>query len=164
MKRRVLLLSAAATLMLSACASKFKRYNGPKVTRVIVYKGQRKMHLMHFGEALRSYEFDLGFAPYGHKGEEGDGRTPEGEYIINRRNPNSKFHLSIGINYPNANDIANAKAAGVKSGGDIFIHGQPNAFVPKGADWTAGCIAVTNKEMERVYAMVDNGTPISIYP
>ena len=114
MKRRVLLLSAAATLILSACASKFKRYNGPKVTRVIVYKGQRKMHLMNFGEALRSYEFDLGFAPYGHKGEEGDGRTPEGEYIINRRNPNSKFHLSIGINYPNANDIANAKAAGVK--------------------------------------------------
>lgn len=163
MKRRIFLLSLASTAFLSACASKFKRYNGPEVTRVIVYKGQRKMHLMHRGKALRSYDIGLGFAPYGHKGEEGDGRTPEGNYIIDRRNPNSKFHLSIGINYPNAQDVAKARAAGVKPGGDIFIHGRPSAYSKGGRDWTAGCIAVTNREMETIYAMVKNGTPISIY-
>lgn len=164
MKRRVLLLSMVSTLALSACGSKFKRYNGPRVTRVIVYKGQRKMHLMHNGKALRSYDIGLGFAPYEHKREEGDGRTPEGEYIIDRRNPNSEFHLSIGIDYPNAQDIAKAKAAGVKPGGDIFIHGRPSKYAKGGRDWTAGCIAVTNKEIEQIYAMVENGTPISIYP
>ena len=163
MKRRVLLLSMVSALALSACSSKFKRYNGPQVTRVIVYKGQRKMHLMHKGRALQSYDIGLGFAPYEHKREEGDGRTPEGEYIIDRRNPNSEFHLSIGINYPNAQDIAKAKAAGVSPGGDIFIHGRPSKYAKGGRDWTAGCIAVTNKEMERIYAMVQDGTPISIY-
>jgi murein L,D-transpeptidase YafK len=164
MKRRVLLLSMASMAFLSACASKFKRYNGPQVTRVVVLKGQRKMHLLHRGETLRSYDISLGFAPFEHKREEGDGRTPEGEYIIDRRNPNSQFHLSIGINYPNAQDIAKAKAAGVKPGGDIFIHGRPKKYAKGGRDWTAGCIAVTDKEMERIYAMVQNGTPISIYP
>ncbi|MGB7319500.1 MAG: L,D-transpeptidase family protein [Planktotalea sp.] len=164
MKRRILLLSMASAFVLSACASKFKRYHGPEVTRVIVYKGQRKMHLMHKGEALRTYDIGLGFAPFEHKREEGDGRTPEGEYIIDRRNPNSEFHLSIGINYPNEQDVAKAKAAGVKPGGDIFIHGRPSKYAKGGRDWTAGCIAVTNKEMERIYAMVENGTPISIFP
>ncbi|WP_293450529.1 L,D-transpeptidase family protein [Planktotalea sp.] len=164
MNRRFLLLSTAALFALSACASKFKRYNGPRVTRVIVYKGQRKMHLMSGSRTLKSYDIGLGFAPYEHKSEEGDGRTPEGEYIIDRRNPNSKFHLSIGINYPNAQDVVKAKAAGVKPGRDIFIHGRPPMFAKGGRDWTAGCIAVTDKEMERIYAMVKNGTPISIYP
>lgn len=165
MKRRTFLLAASAMAFLSACASKFKRYNGPEVTRVVVFKGQRKMHLLHHGKPLKTYDVALGFAPYHHKREEGDGRTPEGEYIIDRRNPNSDFHLSIGIDYPNEQDVARALAAGVKPGGDIFIHGQPNAFrgKKKGGDWTAGCIAVTNKEMEDVYAMVRDGTPISIY-
>lgn len=164
MNRRFLMLSGVAALALSACSSKFKTYNGPQVTRVIVYKGQRKMHLMHKNKALRSYDIDLGFAPYKHKFEEGDGRTPEGEYIIDRRNPNSNFHLSIGIDYPNAQDIAKARAAGVSPGGDIFIHGRPDKYAKAGPDWTAGCIAVSNREMERIYAMVKNGTPISIYP
>ena len=164
MKRRAFLLSTASALLLTACSSKFKRYNGPRVTRVIVFKGQRKMHLMHHDKALRSYDIGLGFAPYHHKREEGDGRTPEGEYIIDRRNPNSKFHLSLGIDYPNARDIAKARAAGVSPGGDIFIHGRPPIYAKGGRDWTAGCIAVTDKEMEVVYSMVENGTPISIYP
>lgn len=164
MKRRFFLLSTASAVLLTACSSKFKRYNGPRVTRVIVFKGQRKMHLMHNGKALRSYDIGLGFAPYEHKREEGDGRTPEGEYTIDRRNPNSQFHLSIGIDYPNANDIAKARAAGVSPGGDIFIHGRPPLYAKGGRDWTAGCIAVTDKEIEQIYAMVENGTPISIYP
>lgn len=159
--RIFLILSLAA--FLPSCASKFKSYYGPEVTRVVVYKGKRKMHLMHKNRVLRSYDVGLGFAPYGHKGEEGDGRTPEGDYLIDRRNPNSEFHLSIGINYPNQNDVARARAAGVSPGGDIFIHGRPNKYAKGGRDWTAGCIAVTNKEMEKIYSMVKNGTPISIY-
>ena len=151
---------------LSACGSKFKTYNGPEVTHVVVKKTERKMYLLHHDRVLESYDFDLGFAPTGHKFEEGDGRTPEGTYLIDRRNPNSKFHLSIGISYPNAFDRAMAFRSGKSPGGDIFIHGQPNGFKGrrKGVDWTAGCIAVKNKEIEWIYAMVKDGTPITIYP
>lgn len=163
MRRILLVCLMLSALVLSGCASKFKRYYGPEVTRVIVFKDARKLHLMHGNKTLRSYNIDLGFAPFHHKREEGDGRTPEGHYVIDRRNPNSKFHLSIGIDYPNARDVARARAAGVDPGGEIFIHGQPNLFKPKTSDWTAGCIAVSNREMEQIYAMVKNGTPISIY-
>lgn len=163
--RRFLFL--ALPLGLAACArepSKFLVYKGPAVTRVLVYKGARRMHLMHFDRVLASYEIDLGFAPVGHKNFEGDGRTPEGEYTIDRRNPNSRFHLSIGISYPNEADIAFAKAAGKSPGGDIFIHGRPRAYQNGKRDWTWGCIAVTDAEMEVIYSMVNDGTPISIFP
>lgn len=159
-----------ATLMLAAvavsgCSSKFKTYRGPEVTRVVVLKDQRRMHLFHNDKVLTSYDFDLGFAPVGDKKIEGDGKTPEGHYFIDRRNPNSEFHLSIGISYPNAADRAEAAAMGKSPGGDIFIHGRPNGFSGKlDPDWTAGCISVTNKEMEMIYAMVQDGTPISIFP
>jgi murein L,D-transpeptidase YafK len=150
---------------LSACSSKFKTYNGPEVTHVVVNKSERKMYLLHNDKVLEDYDFDLGFAPVGHKVKEGDGRTPEGTYLIDRRNPNSKFHLSIGISYPNMVDRAQAYAQGESPGGDIFIHGQPNGFKGrKGPDWTAGCIAVSNKEVEWIYAMVKDGTPITLYP
>jgi murein L,D-transpeptidase YafK len=163
--RRFLFL--ALPLGLAACArepSKFLVYKGPAVTRVLVYKGARRMHLMHFDRVLASYEIDLGFAPVGHKNFEGDGRTPEGEYTIDRRNPNSRFHLSIGISYPNEADIAFAKAAGKSPGGDIFIHGRPRVYQDGKRDWTWGCIAVTDAEMEVIYSMVNDGTPISIFP
>lgn len=150
---------------LSACGSKFKTYNGPEVTHVVVNKTERKMYLLHHNRVLEDYDFDLGFAPTGHKAEEGDGRTPEGTYLIDRRNPNSKFHLSIGISYPNQFDRAQAYARGKSPGGDIFIHGQPNNFKGRnGPDWTAGCIAVKDKEIEWIYAMVRDGTPITIQP
>ncbi|GAA6209738.1 L,D-transpeptidase family protein [Cognatishimia sp. WU-CL00825] len=160
---RIFALFLAALLVLSACSSKFQTYNGPEVTRVVVFKEQRKMYLMHHKKVLKSYDVGLGFAPAGHKQREGDGRTPEGEYKINRRNPNSEFHLSIGISYPNANDRAYAARNGFSPGGDIFIHGKPPKFAKAPNDWTAGCIAVTNREIQEVYAMVTNGTPISIY-
>jgi len=148
---------------LSACSStKFKTYNGPEVTRVIVNKGNREMFLLHEDRVLKHYDIDLGFTPVGQKVSEGDGRTPEGEYLIDRRNPNSSFYLSIGINYPNEQDIAKARAAGVNPGGDIFIHGGP--IGPYGPDWTAGCISVTNDEIEDIYAMVNDGTPVLITP
>ena len=150
---------------LSACSpSKFRDYDGPEVTRVVVDKGDRRMYLLHHGEVLKSYHVELGFTPEGHKQFEGDGKTPEGHYLIDRRNPNSDFHLSLGISYPNEEDIAFAKAQGQSPGGDIFIHGKPNKKTGTGPDWTAGCISVTNRQMEDVYAMVKNGTPITLQP
>ncbi|MDF1716524.1 MAG: L,D-transpeptidase family protein [Antarcticimicrobium sp.] len=163
MKRRTFTFGAAASLALAGCSSsKFLTYRGPEVTSVVVNKGARSMYLLHHAEILKSYAVDLGFAPVGHKTFEGDGRTPEGTYLIDRRNPNSDFHLSLGISYPNEQDVARAREMGKRPGGDIFIHGQPLAFRPKGPDWTAGCIAVKNREIELVYAMVREGTPITL--
>ncbi|MEM9708335.1 MAG: L,D-transpeptidase family protein [Pseudomonadota bacterium] len=155
----------ALALVLSGCAteSKFKKYVGPEVTRVIVLKEARKMYLLHGNRALRSYDVALGFEPEGHKVRYGDGKTPEGTYTIDRRNPRSAFHLSIGISYPNARDVAVARRLGVDPGGNIFIHGESALGALRGRDWTWGCIAVTNEEMEEIYAMVRDGTPISIY-
>ena len=149
---------------LAGCASKFKTYNGPEVTRVVIYKESRKMYLLHGQEVLKTYDIGLGFAPNGDKTIRGDGRTPEGDYLVDRRNPNSEFHLSIGIDYPNEQDVAYAKSIGENPGGDIFIHGRPWKYRKGGRDWTAGCIAVTNWEIEDIYAMVKTGTVVSIYP
>ena len=159
---RSLLVLIVTLLVLGSC-SQFPEYNGPEVTRIVVHKSERQMVLYHHDQVLETYEIELGFAPEGHKFEYGDGRTPEGDYVIDRRNPNSQWYLSIGISYPNAADIAAAQAAGVDPGGDIFIHGTPRPF-RRADDWTVGCIAVTNAEMRQIYAMVDLGTPITIYP
>lgn len=148
----------------SACATKFKTYDGPEVTRVVVYKQRHQMYLMHNDKVIKRYHIELGFSPTGDKKIEGDGRTPEGEYLIDRRNPNSAFYLSIGISYPNAADRAEAKALGKPPGGDIFIHGGRRRTDPNTPDWTAGCISVSNKQMRDIYAMVKNGTRISIFP
>lgn len=154
----------AAVMALSGCASKFKKYNGPEVTRVVVHKQKRVMYLMHGTRALKAYRFRLGFAPVGHKRVEGDGRTPEGHYVIDTRNPDSNYHLSLRINYPNTRDVEVARRLGRSPGGDIFIHGSPGPYAYLMNDWTWGCIAVSNDEMEDIYAMVRDGTPISIYP
>lgn len=153
----------ALIALLSGCSSKFRSYNGPEVTRVLVYKESRRLYLLHDKTVLKSYRIGLGFAPRGDKKVEGDGRTPEGHYLIDRRNPNSRYHLSIGINYPSKRDVAEAKKLGKEPGGDIFIHGQGRNFSFLIPDWTWGCIAVTNDEIEEIYAMVRDGTPISIY-
>ncbi|MEM6372023.1 MAG: L,D-transpeptidase family protein [Pseudomonadota bacterium] len=162
--RRAFLLGGVAAF-LAGCADKFRGYNGPPVARVRVYKSKRLMVLDGHKRVLKTYPIGLGFAPEGHKQFEGDGKTPEGRYVIDRRNPNSLFHLSIGVSYPNAQDRAFARAQGKSPGGDIFIHGGPRAGIDDmdKKDWTAGCIAVTNRQMEQVYAMVRNGTPIEIY-
>jgi len=158
--RRSLLVGA--TLGVAGCSSAAPQYVGPNVTRIQVFKEKRRMELLHERTLLRSYEFDLGFAPIGDKQQEGDGRTPEGAYRIDRRNPNSRFHLSLGISYPDRNDIAAARARGVDPGGDIFIHGTPERWANT-PDWTWGCIAVTNAEMDEIYGMVETGTLIYIY-
>ena len=156
-------LAVSLIVALTGCASKFRSYHGPEVTRVVVFKESRRLYLLHEKSVLKSYRIDLGFAPTGDKKVEGDGRTPEGHYTIDRRNPDSEFHLSIGIDYPNVRDIAEAQKLGKEPGGDIFIHGRGNLYTLLRPDWTWGCIAVTNEEIEEIYAMVQDGTPISIY-
>lgn len=165
MKRRNLILGGAAVATLGACSeSKFKRYNGPPVTGIVVNKADRKMFLLNNTRVLKDYDVFLGFAPDGHKQFEGDGKTPEGLYRIDRRNPNSRFHLSLGISYPNEEDIRFARAMGKSPGGEIFIHGQRHPMRKDKDDWTWGCIAVDNKSIERIYAMVPDGVPIAINP
>ncbi|KIN65718.1 ErfK/YbiS/YcfS/YnhG family protein [Sulfitobacter noctilucae] len=165
MKRRTLILGGTALVALGACgSSKFKRYYGPEVTYVVVNKQQRRMMLLHHDRVLEDYKIKLGFAPLGHKEIEGDGKTPEGIYLIDRRNPNSRFHLSLGISYPNDRDRERAREMGKSPGGDIFIHGQRHPKRKDRDDWTWGCISVTNKQMEDIYAMVGDGTPIQINP
>jgi len=159
-RREVIAGGLAATLV--GCGPTIKQYAGPEVTRIVVQKGQRRMYLLHNQTVLKSYNVDLGFAPVGHKTVRGDGKTPEGSYFIDRRNPNSDFHLSIGLSYPNAEDVAAAKERGESPGGDIFIHGARKRRDRKGPDWTAGCISVSNREVEDIYAMVRIGTQIDL--
>lgn len=164
--RRALLLGATALGVFGCSRSKIRNiYRGPVADGVIVQKADRRLYVMRGETVLAAYEIDLGFAPFGHKGQRGDGRTPEGAYVIDRRNYNSEFFLSLGISYPNEDDIARAKEAGLNPGGDIFIHGGPRKWSQRGRpDWTAGCISVTDKQMEQIYQMVPDGTPIWINP
>lgn len=162
-----MILALLGGLILTSCAPQTRPgiYRGPEVTRVLVYKSSRMMYLMHNDGVLKAYPINLGFAPEGDKAREGDGKTPEGNYFIDRKNPNSEFHLSLGISYPDAHHRAAAREAGNQPGGDIFIHGGPNDPRDIGKpDWTAGCIAVTDQEIEEIFRMVKTGTLISIYP
>ena len=142
---------------------RFLSYDGPPVTQIVVNKSDRMMYLVSGKTVLKSYKVGLGGQPIGDKKYEGDGKTPEGIYHISHRNPRSEFHLSLGVSYPNDADRAFASTKGKPPGGDIFIHGGPNRKVTK-RDWTAGCIAVTDRQMETIYAMVKPGTPIIILP
>ncbi|HTS63018.1 MAG TPA: L,D-transpeptidase family protein [Candidatus Acidoferrales bacterium] len=132
-----------------------------RADRIVVSKGRREMLLLRGQSVLRSYRVALGRQPAGHKQREGDGRTPEGRYVIDRRNPRSRYHLALHISYPNAEDIARARAAGVEPGGDIMIHGLKDGERREG-DWTQGCIAVTNDEMDEIWSLVSEGTEILI--
>ena len=165
MRLLAICLALFAAVALSGCAkTRTVRYDGPEVTRVVVMKSARKLFLMHHDRPLATYDVGLGFQPVGHKEREGDGRTPVGRYMIDKRNHNSNFHLSIGVSYPNAQDVAVARAMGVDPGGDIFIHGwNDKSYRQRGRDWTFGCIAVRDAEMEQIYTMVATGTPIDIY-
>jgi murein L,D-transpeptidase YafK len=135
--------------------------------RIVIEKAARQMTLLQDGRTLRTYRIALGFAPDGDKTRQGDGRTPEGTFRIAVRNDASKYHLSLGIDYPQEDDRARAIAGGFDPGGDIMIHGQPNALadgtIIKG-DWTAGCIAVSNAEMREIWAATDADTVVEIRP
>jgi murein L,D-transpeptidase YafK len=136
---------------------------------MVLEKGQRQLTLYYRGQEVRKYGVALGKNPTGDKLSRGDGRTPEGLFFIEGRNPQSKYHLSLRISYPDAAHRALAAKHGVSAGGDIMIHGLPKAFAMVGAlhrqqDWTLGCVAVTNEEIEEIWRAVPDGARIFIKP
>ena len=137
--------------------------------KVLIEKQARRLTLFTKGEVIKTYKIALGGNPIGPKEKQGDNKTPEGTYIIDSRNGNSGYHLALHISYPNEEDKKRARELGVSPGGDIMIHGIKNGFSGIGAsharnDWTEGCIAVTNQEMEEIYKFVPNGTIVEITP
>jgi murein L,D-transpeptidase YafK len=137
--------------------------------RVVVCKAKRELLLYRGGKVIRSYQIALGKSPVGPKTRQGDNKTPEGTYTISGRNPASAFHRSLRVSYPNAADRERARKLRVNPGGDIMIHGLPNGQGSVGAthrlsDWTNGCIAVTDSEIEEIWRLVPNGTPVQIEP
>ncbi|HKQ89031.1 MAG TPA: L,D-transpeptidase family protein [Candidatus Acidoferrales bacterium] len=137
--------------------------------RIFIVKSSRTMTLLHGKEVLKVYKIALGTQPRGAKQRQGDHRTPEGRYRVDSKNPHSRFHLALHLSYPNAIDRENASRLGVNPGGNIEIHGLPAGYAWVGAmqhrfDWTDGCIAVTNHEIEEIYPMVPVGTLVEIKP
>lgn len=137
--------------------------------RVVVLKRERTLQLLSQGKVIKSYKVALGGDPVGAKTRQGDHKTPEGIYVLNSRNEHSQFYKSIHISYPDAKDRAAARQKGVSPGGDVFVHGLANGYGWIGAshrlkDWTDGCIAVTNEEMDEIWLAVADGTPIEIRP
>jgi murein L,D-transpeptidase YafK len=139
------------------------------IDKIVVLKSERIMNVYSGDEILKSYKISLGTNPLGDKKTQGDRRTPEGEYFVNDRNPNSAFHKNLGVSYPNRLDIEEAKRNGVDPGGEIKIHGIRNGFGFIGRfhtlfNWTAGCIAVTDSQIDELFEKVKIGTPIIIEP
>ena len=137
--------------------------------RVIVLKKERILRLESHGREIKTYKVALGGDPIGAKTRQSDHKTPEGIYVLDFRNAHSKFYKAIHISYPSAHDRAAAREPGVSPGGDVFLHGLPNGYGFVGAahrlkDWTDGCIAVTNVEIDEIWAAVADGTPIEIRP
>lgn len=174
-RRRWKLVAGAAVVLLAIVA--YVRWfsdEGPlaadaKVDRVVVLKGERRLELFQSGKLLKTYRVPLGGNPVGPKTQAGDHKTPEGSYVLDWRNPSSKYHLSLHVSYPSASDAAAARQRGVIAGGDIMVHGLPNKLEWIGKfhrlwDWTDGCIAVTNSEMDELWRAVPDGTPIEIRP
>ncbi len=151
----------------AACSSVDRGDPLPQADLVVVDKSERTLVLYADDKPVKTYSgLQLGDSPAGHKHFEGDERTPEGRYTIDARNPASAYHLSLHISYPSADDRAYARSHGRSPGGDIFIHGQPN-WLPAGrlpGDWTDGCIALANGEIEELWRLVPDGTPIAIRP
>ena len=140
-----------------------------RVDKLVVNKAKRELLVYRSGQVTRSYRIALGKNPVGPKARKGDGKTPEGAYTIGGRNGTSAYHKSLRVSYPNAADRERARRQGVDPGGDIMIHGLPNGQGFIGAahrliDWTDGCIAVTDSEIEEIWRLVPDGTPIQINP
>jgi murein L,D-transpeptidase YafK len=141
-----------------------------KARYIQIYKSKRTLMLYdEHGQLMKKYRVSLGKNPVGHKRKEGDKRTPEGRYFIETRNPDSNYHLSLKISYPNHNDWNRAQRFGDSPGGMIMIHGLPNGKewikkYHKNKDWTDGCIAVNNEEIREIWRLVDDGTPVDIFP
>lgn len=162
--RRLLLVGLALSIPALVPAGEF-----PTADKVIIEKAARKLYLLQDGEVFRTFDIALGIMPVGDKQREGDFKTPEGNYRLDLRNPDSDYFLSIRVSYPDNEDLADARKRGVNPGGSIMIHGQPNQPTHsetyyRTQDWTNGCIAVSNSDMIDIWLMTDENTPIEIRP
>jgi len=158
-----------APLLLLLLSSAPQAGDFPVADKVVIEKTARQLHLLQKGRIFRTFKIALGMMPVGDKKMEGDLKTPEGSYLLDARNPNSEFFLSIHVSYPNPVDRREAAAEGVDPGGAIMIHGQPNRPSRSEAyyrtqDWTNGCIAVSNSDMIDIWLMTGENTPIEIKP
>lgn len=175
MKRTILALLSASALLTTILAARAEHSHtaplptGTVADRIFIDKSERLLTLFRGERELKAYKVALGRNPIGHKQQEGDGRTPEGRYTITFHKENSSFHRALRISYPNAEDIRSARERGVSPGGDIMIHGLPNGMGSIGSahllrDWTEGCVAVTNEEIEEIWRVVPDGTIVDITP
>lgn len=142
-------------------------YAQDSIDTVLVKKSERRMYLLHQGEIVKEYKVRFGANPSGHKEQEGDERTPEGKYMLDYKKEKSSFYKALHISYPNKADIEKAKLKNVHPGGQIMVHGQKNglgwlSIITQMFNWTDGCIAVSNKEMDEIWKLVDTDTPIII--
>jgi murein L,D-transpeptidase YafK len=166
---RTRVLTAVMVGLLSGLATSQTARPPLHADRVVVLKKERTLQLLNQGKVIKTYKVALGGDPVGPKTRQGDHKTPEGVYVLDSRNPHSQFYKSIHISYPNASDRGAARQKGVSPGGDVFVHGLPNGYRYVGAahrlkDWTDGCIAVTDEEMDEIWRTVPDGTPIEIRP
>lgn len=169
MRIRVLNGATFCLVMLATSVCGFAADSRLHADRVVVIKHERILQLYKDGQLIKSYKIALGGNPLGPKTQQGDHKTPEGNYTLDRRNARSQFYKSIHISYPNASDRVEARAHRVSPGGDVFVHGLPNGYGWIGSghrakDWTDGCVAVTNEEMDEIWTAVADGTPIDIRP
>jgi murein L,D-transpeptidase YafK len=151
------------------CHADDRLANGVRADKVLVMKKERTLALLDHGNVLKKYKVALGGDPVGPKMKSGDHKTPEGIYVLDRRNEHSRFYRSLHVSYPNAEDRARAAKSGVDPGGEIMIHGLPNGLGWLGSkhrlhDWTDGCIALTDEEMDEIWQAVPDGTLIEINP
>lgn len=171
---RVSSILVATTLLVSGGCSSRSQAGGTTSSeqtadRIVIVKSTHTMTLMRNGHILRVYKVALGRGSTGPKERQGDHKTPEGQYVIDRKNARSRFHLALHVSYPNADDMQRARKDGADPGGLIEIHGLPNQFAWLGSlqhevDWTDGCIAVNDREIEEVWRLVPVGTPVEIKP
>src|SRR5579864_6206630 len=166
---RIWILAAWGFLLFCGLVSAQSSPDPLHADRVVVLKKERALQLVNQGRVIKMYKVALGGDPVGPKTRQGDHKTPEGIYVLDSRNAHSQFYKSIHISYPNATDRAAARRKDVSPGGDVFVHGLPNGYGWVGAshrlkDWTDGCVAVTNQEIDEIWQAVPNGTPIEIRP
>ena len=168
-ERRRLLLFPGLVLLSLFASSEDHSPATLQADRVLVVKNERTLRLLNHGRIIKTYKVALGGNPRGAKTRQGDHKTPEGVYVLDRRNEHSQYYRSIHISYPSAEDRGRARKLGVSPGGDVMLHGLPNGYGWIGSghrarDWTDGCVAVTNEEMDEIWRAVPDGTPIEIRP
>jgi murein L,D-transpeptidase YafK len=161
-------LAALAVLFLAVAAARADTQVQP-IDRIVIVKSKREMTLMRGGNPVKTYKVALGSEPVGPKQRQGDHKTPEGNYVVDSKIEHSEFHRALHISYPNAADRERARKMGVSPGGDVEIHGLGAKWGWVGAahreyDWTDGCVAVTNQEIDEIWPLVPVGTPVEIKP